>query len=258
MTNLLNHAAGEGLSKFDQCNKHFSFYILKGYEMIQRTMLTLIVLCSVVIGYAQDKPKAENPALRWEETITTFEDWDRKNSFPSNAVLFVGSSSIRMWPTRESFDGLAVINRGFGGSQISDVNYFVKRIVLCYEPKVIVFYAGDNDIAAGENAKQVFDDYQAFTKRVHQNLPDTRIIFVGIKPSGRRWSLWPEMSRANTMIKEFSEKDRRLFFFDSATPLLGSDGKPNLELFLKDQLHLNEKGYKIWTRLLRPIIKEAL
>ncbi|MBN2314749.1 MAG: hypothetical protein JXM79_12535 [Sedimentisphaerales bacterium] len=226
--------------------------------MIRRAIWLLIVPLSVVVLNAQDKPDAKDPATKWEQTIKTFEDWDRKNTFPSDAILFVGSSSIRMWPTRECFEDLDVINRGFGGSHVSDVNYYLKRIVLRYEPKVIVFYAGDNDIAGGENAEQVFDDYQQFTKRVHQKLPKTRIIYVGIKPSGSRWSLWPEMNKANTMIKEFSEKDRRLFYFDSATPLLNSEGKPNLDLFLKDQLHLNAKGYEMWTKHLRPIIVNAL
>ncbi|MFC1635782.1 GDSL-type esterase/lipase family protein, partial [Planctomycetota bacterium] len=241
--------------RIGQCE--YSIYVLKGYEMIRRAIWLLIVLFSVIVSTAQDKPEAKDPATRWEKTIRTFEDWDRKNTFPSDAVLFVGSSSIRMWPTRECFEEFAVINRGFGGSQISDVNYYAKRIVLCYKPKVVVFYAGDNDIAAGESDKQVFDDYKAFTKLVHQKQPNTRIIFISIKPSGSRWSLWPVMSRANMMIKNFSDTDRRLFYFDAATPLLDNEGQPNLDLFLGDKLHLNSKGYEIWTKLLRPIIKGA-
>lgn len=224
--------------------------------MIRPGIGLLIMFCSCLALSAQDK-QTENPAQKWEDTIHQFEQWDRKNTFPSDAVLFVGSSSIRLWPTRECFEGFAVINRGFGGSQISDVNYFAGRIVLPYKPKVIVFYAGDNDIAAGKSAQQVFDDYQKFVKLLHAKLPGTRIIYIGIKPSRNRWSLWPVMKEANSMIKDFSAKDSRLFYFDSAAPLLGSDGKPIEELFLKDQLHLNDKGYEAWTRLLRPVIKKA-
>jgi len=218
----------------------------------------LIMFYSCLVLNAQDKPELKDKADRWEETIRVFEEWDRKNTFPSDAVLFVGSSSIRLWPTRECFGEFAVINRGFGGSQISEVNYFAGRIVLRYEPKVIVFYAGDNDVAAGKNARQVFDDYKEFVKLVHARLPETRIIYVGIKPSRSRWSLWPVMNEANMMIKDFSRKDGRLFYFDSATPLLDSDGKPNPAFFLKDQLHLNDKGYEVWTKLIWPIINEAL
>jgi lysophospholipase L1-like esterase len=225
--------------------------------MVRPKIGLLIMFCSCLVLNAQDKPAAENPVRRWEETIRQFEQWDSKNTFPSDAVLFVGSSSIQMWPTRECFDGFAVINRGFGGSQISEVNYFAGRIVLRYEPKVIVFYAGDNDVAAGKNARRVFDDYKKFVKLVHDGLPRTPIIYVGIKPSRSRWSLWPVMNEANMMINDFSGKHDLLFYFDSATPLLSSDGKPNVEFFLKDQLHLNDKGYEVWTKLLRPIIEKA-
>jgi lysophospholipase L1-like esterase len=225
--------------------------------MVRPNIGLLIMFCSCLVLNAQDK-QAENPAGQWEETIRQFEQWDRKNTFPSDSVLFVGSSSIRMWPTRECFEGFAVINRGFGGSQISEVNYFAERIVLRYEPKVIVFYAGDNDIAAGKSARQVFDDYKSFTGLVQQKLSRTRIIYIGIKPSLSRWSLWPVMNEANAMIRDFSDKNGRLFYFDSATPLLDGDGKPNSAFFLKDQLHLNDKGYEVWTKLIRPVIKQAL
>jgi lysophospholipase L1-like esterase len=224
--------------------------------MVKPVIGLFVVFCSCFVVSAQDRP-AENAAEKWEEDIRQFEKWDRKNTFPSDAVLFVGSSSIRLWPTRECFEGFAVINRGFGGSQISDVNYYAGRIVLPYESKVIVFYAGDNDVAAGKSTRRVFDDYREFVSLVHQKLPGTRIIYIGIKPSRSRWSLWPVMNEANGMIRDFSKKDNRLFYFDSAKPLLGSDGKPNTEFFLKDQLHLNKKGYEVWTKLLRPVIIKA-
>jgi len=205
----------------------------------------------------KDSQRTKPESNRWEQTIRTFEDWDSKNSFPLDAVLFVGSSSIRLWPTREHFPEFPVINRGFGGCHISDVNYFANRIVLPYRPGVIVFYAGDNDIAGKKTPQRVFDDYRKFVNLVHKELAATRIIFVGIKPSLSRWSLWPLMNEVNSMIKDFSDKDDRLFVFDSASPLLGSDGKPKVRLFLKDNLHLNSKGYEAWTGALKPIIKKA-
>ena len=212
------------------------------------------VLASSVMPDVDDRA----PEKKWGKTIRQFEDWDRKNSWPEDAVLFVGSSSIRMWPTRESFEGLKVINRGFGGSQTSEVNYFVERIVLKYRPRLIVFYAGDNDVAVGKNAKRVFEDYSKFVKIVHGKLPETHIIYIGIKPSGSRWGLWPVMAEANSMIRDFCGKDRRLVYFDSATPLLDEGGKPNATLFLGDRLHLGKEGYKKWTKLLRPLIDKAL
>ena len=226
--------------------------------MIRRRLCLLILLCCASVVNGQYKPKAEDPEAKWGKTIREFEDWDLRNSYPSDAVLFVGSSSIKLWPTRESFKGLPVINRGFGGSQISEVNYFAERIVLRYAPKVIVFYAGDNDFAAGKSTKRIFEDYQKFVRLVHAKLPETKIIFIAIKPSGRRWSLWPVMAQANKMIEDFSGTDGRLIYFDSATPLLADDGKPDAKLFLKDNLHLNAEGYRIWTKLLRPVIEKAM
>ena len=206
---------------------------------------------------SKDSKTNKSESERWEQTIQSFEDWDSKNSFPLDGVLFVGSSSIRLWPTRERFGEFPVINRGFGGSHISNVNYFARRIVLPYKPRVIVFYAGDNDISGKKTPQRVFDDYRKFVNLVHKELAATRIIFVGIKPSLSRWSLWPLMNEANLMIKKFSDKDERLFVFDSATPLLGSDGKPEEQYFLKDNLHLNSKGYDAWTRVLKPIVTKA-
>jgi lysophospholipase L1-like esterase len=205
----------------------------------------------------EDLLLTETRTDRWEEKIKNFEDWDSKNSFPLNAVLFVGSSSIRLWPTREYFPEFPVINRGFGGSHISDVYHFAHRIVLPYRPKVVVFYAGDNDIAAGKSPRRVFDDYRKFANLVHKELPATKIIYVGIKPSLSRWSFWPLMKKANLMVKAFSDKDKRLLVFDSASPLTKSDGKPDQNLFLKDNLHLNTKGYDAWTAEIKPIVKQA-
>ncbi len=224
--------------------------------MIRWKICLLVVLCCLVVSNAQEKSAVNDDSTRWEETIRVFEQWDSKNTYASNAVLFVGSSSIRLWPTRECFEDFNVINRGFGGSHISDVNYYADRIVLCYKPKVIVFYAGDNDVAAGKSAKCVLDDYVKFVSLVRKKLPETRIIFISIKPSGSRWSLWEVMNEANAMIKNFSMKDDSLFYFDGATPLLDSDGEPDQKLFLKDQLHLNSKGYEVWTKLLKPVIKK--
>lgn len=217
-----------------------------------------ILLSSVTVSNAPNKHPAESPSKQWEKTIQSFEDWDCKNSFPSNAVLFVGSSSIRLWHTSKCFPEIKVINRGFGGSQISDVNYFANRIALPYKPKVIVLYAGDNDVATGKSLQRVFDDFRTFVRLVHNSLPKTHIIFISIKPSLSRWAFWPLMKEANLKVKGFSEKDIRLKFVDISTVLLGRDGKPDTRLYLNDNLHLNSKGYEAWTKLLKPIIEEVL
>jgi hypothetical protein len=226
--------------------------------MTQSITCLLILLSNVTLLNTQNKLSAESGSNKWEKDIRSFEEWDSKNTFASNAVLFVGSSSIRLWATRECFPEFSVTNRGFGGSQISDVNYFAHRIVLPYKPKVIVFYAGDNDIAAGKSPKRVFDDFRKFVKLIHNHLPRTRIIFISIKPSLSRWSLWPLMKETNLMVKELSDKDRQVTFADVSKVLLGRDGRPNTKLYVKDNLHLNSKGYEAWTNLLRPMIEKEL
>src|SRR6188768_857727 len=129
-------------------------------------------------------PAAKKPTgpARFETEIAAFEKWDHQNAVPENCILFVGSSTIRLWQTADAFPDLPVINRGFGGSTIPDVNYFADRIVFKYKPRTIVFYAGDNDIAGGRSPDKVVADYETFAKSVHERLPDTRLIYLGIKP----------------------------------------------------------------------------
>lgn len=193
-----------------------------------------------------------------EVYIESFEYWDEKNSVPDDAVLFVGSSSIRKWPTSRYFPFVPVINRGFGGSHISDVNYYLDKTVLKYAPRAIVLYAGDNDIASGKSALRVFEDYKSFVARVNEKLPDTPIIFIPIKPSLRRWSFWPVMEKTNTLIKTYAKKYPALYYADTATPMLNAAGQPNPALFMSDSLHLSQHGYDLWSARLEPVLKQAL
>jgi lysophospholipase L1-like esterase len=214
------------------------------------------LLLTIMAGQAlfANEPVQPDPN-RFASEISAFEQWDNKNSFPSDAVLFVGSSTIRMWQTRASFPGLPVINRGFGGSHISDINFYFKRVVSPYKPKVIVFYAGDNDIASGKSAQQVLEDFKRFVEMVTEELPRTPLIFISIKPSESRWNFWPVIKQANEMIRLFCENNNRLIFVDAGSVLLNADGRVNNEFFLADKLHMNEKGYHKWTQVLRPVIE---
>jgi lysophospholipase L1-like esterase len=216
------------------------------------------LLLTIMAGQTLFANELQPDPNRFASEISGFEQWDNKNSFPADAVLFVGSSSIRMWQTRTSFPDLPVINRGFGGSHISDINFYFKRIILPYKPKLIVFYAGDNDIASGKSAQQVLEDFRRFAEMVREKLPKTPIIFISIKPSESRWNFWPVAKQANEMIRLFCENNNRLTFVDAGSVLLNADGKVNNEFFLADKLHMNEKGYHKWTQVLRPVIEREL
>jgi lysophospholipase L1-like esterase len=220
--------------------------------------VVLLAVLSIVAAVSAKDARADPDPNRFAGEIKAFAEWDSKNAVPAEPVLFAGSSSARMWRTRDSFPELPVVNRGFGGSHISDVIHYAGQVVLPYKPKVIVFYAGDNDIAGGKSAQRVADDYRRFVAIVHAKLPDVRIVFLSIKPSEQRWSLWPEANKANSLVQDFCKQDKRLFFADLATPLLGADGRPKPDLFLADQLHLNPQGYAVWTQALRPILSGVL
>lgn len=219
------------------------------------TPLFLAALWSLA-ATAADRPQPpleQHPSARWEKQIAAFEARDQRQPPPKNGLLFVGSSSIRGWDLAQSFPGLPVINRGFGGSQIADSTYYLERIVFPHQPRVVVLYAGDNDIASGKSPQRVARDFRHFAAAIHARLPDTRIVFIAIKPSIRRWQLVGQMREANRLIRQMVDQDQeRLSYVDIDAPMLGRDGKPRAELFREDGLHLNAQGYRLWASLVRP------
>src|SRR5688500_13979359 len=188
-------------------------------------VIALLPACpSHAVRPAHAPSPAESP---FEKEIRAFDASDAKRPPTSGGVLFVGSSSIRLWTTlAKDFPELPVINRGFGGSQIADSIRYAPRIVLPYRPKTIVLYAGDNDIAEGKSPEQVLTDFKAFVETVRAELPTTRILFISIKPSTARWHLIDKIRDANRLVREFTAKGERLGFIDIFTPMLGDDGKP--------------------------------
>ena len=196
---------------------------------------------------------ADHDSSRWEKYIARFEAADKKQMPQPDGVLFIGSSSIRMWKTlKQDFPGLPVINRGFGGSQIADSNHFAGRIVHPYKPRQIVLYAGDNDVAGGKSPERVLADFQQFLKTVRAKLPKVRVSFIAIKPSLSRWKLSGKMAMANSLVRDACGKDKRLDYIDIWQPMLDDNGKPRPDLFLGDGLHLNAKGYALWTSIVKP------
>ncbi len=176
---------------------------------------------------------------------------------PEGAVLFAGSSSIRLWFTLElDFESMPVVNRGFGGSTIPEVNYYTQRIIFKYRPRVIVFYCGENDIAENTAPSVVFQNFKKFIIDVEQNLPNTAVIIMSAKPSPQRWNLWRSFQQYNQMVEEFAQDRPNLRYLDIGETLLGADGRPDLDLFTEDKLHINGKGYKRWVELLNPIVVE--
>ncbi len=194
---------------------------------------------------------------RWEADIAAFEAADKTNPPPRQAILFIGSSSIRLWTNlAKDFPDYQVINRGFGGSFLGDSAYFAERIILPYEPRLVVVYAGGNDINAKHSARQVFDDFQVLVEKIHARLPRTRIAYISIAPNPARWAQVETVKAANKLIADFIQKDKRLMFIDVFPQMLGSDGLPKPDIFRPDKLHLNAKGYELWKGIVKPYLEE--
>lgn len=217
-------------------------------------LLLMLLAGALVARGAADPPGPEGAPF--EAEIRTFEAADAKALPAAGGVLFVGSSSIRLWTTlAKDFPDHRVINRGFGGSQVADSTRYADRIVLPYKPKTIVLYAGDNDVAAGRSPRDVRQDFEAFVRKVRSGLPETRVLFISIKPSVARWKLVDKIREANRLVREFAEADDRLGYIDVFTPMLGDDGVPREELLVADGLHLNEKGYAVWREVVARHLK---
>lgn len=216
-----------------------------------RCLCLMILIGAASLAHAQEKDEF----ARWEKDIARFEQQDRESPKAPGGVVFIGSSSIRMWDLEKSFPDMKAVNRGFGGSQVVDSNHFADRILLPLKPRLVVLYAGDNDIGKGKTPERVFEDWKAFVATVQGELPKTRILFIAIKPSLKRWNLIENVRAANALIAEHCATDERLSFVDIDTPMIGDDGKPRGELFKDDGLHLNDKGYEVWKKEIIKILK---
>lgn len=225
------------------------------YTLNGRLLLLFLAFLWVSPSVAQEDPDPN----RFLDTIQLFREWDAKNAIPEDPVLFVGSSSIRMWKTAESFSNLPVVNRGFGGAHISDMLYFKQDILLNYKaPEVVVMYCGDNDIAGGKTPQRVVEDFITWWSVVNDAFPETRLVYIPIKPCPARWHLWEQANEVNQAIAVMCETNPLLFYADTASPMLETGSPPAEELFIQDMLHLSAKGYEMWTEVVRATLTEAL
>ena len=189
--------------------------------------------------------------------INKFKDQDLIN-FPEDVeVLFTGSSSIRFWNSlEEDMRPLKVLNRGFGGAHIAHVNYHFEDVVSRYNPQAIVFFCGTNDITALKTAKETVEDFKIFQNKVRTNLPNVPIFVIGIKPTPAREYIEEEELEYNKLIADLAAEDELLSFIDIWDAMLSEEGERIPELFVEDGLHINAKGYEIWTKLVRENLKQ--
>jgi lysophospholipase L1-like esterase len=215
-----------------------------------RTLLLLVL--SLALGIA---PLAAAPE-RWAAEIAKLTAKDASAPPPAHGVVFVGSSSIRLWTTLATdFPNIATINRGFGGSELADSVFYIDRVVLPYRPRTVVLFAGTNDIWAGKTPETVAADFRAFRTKLHAALPETRLIYLSLTYAPSRARAHDAVRATNRLIAEECAKDPRCTFVDVSTPLFAANGQLRPELYVEDQLHMNASGYAIWTKVLAPYLQ---
>lgn len=220
----------------------------------------LIILVS--LSCAPLSKYSELPEVKaWESDIEKFELLDVTKSYPSDAILFAGSSSIRLWSTiGKDMMPYNVIQRGYGGAKLSDFAVYADRIIYPHPCKAIVIFIA-NDISGNENDKSPLEVSQLFRKTLYiirRKFTDTPVFWISVTPTPSRWSVWPEIKEANGMIKEFCESHRNTYFIDTEKYFLNSSGLPRSELFIEDKLHLNDEGYRTWSGIIRNELNNVL
>jgi lysophospholipase L1-like esterase len=214
-----------------------------------KSILFLFLLLSFAYVNAQNTP--------FSSEIQDFKKQDSIQFPPKNSILFVGSSSFRKWDDIQSyFPGYTIINRGFGGSTIPDAIRYADEIIFPYEPKQILIYEGDNDLAFSDKITpdSVLSRFTKLFTLIREKLPNTSIAFVAIKPSPSRQKLMPKMQQANSLIKNFLKNKKNTAFIDVYHKMLNKDGTPIKDIFLEDDLHMNAKGYHIWQKAIQPYL----
>jgi lysophospholipase L1-like esterase len=213
-------------------------------------MLVLAWVIAAAPGLWAQQPVDPN---RWEPTIQKFEAEDKATPPAKGGVLFIGASSIARWSNlAESFPDLKVVNRGFGGSELADSVKYASRVVVPHAPRVVVLYAGENDLNRGVAPDVIASDFDKFSQLIHASLPATRIVVIGLKPSLLRWKLRDGMQQTNTLIRTRCAADRACTYVDPWPSMIGKDGTPKPDFFVEDGLHMTPEGYKAWTHMLRP------
>lgn len=216
----------------------------------------LLIACSPVSKY-RSLPEVK----AWESEIQKFEQADRSESYPPESIIFAGSSSIRLWTSlKEDMAPYPVIHRGYGGARLSDFAVYAPRIFDPHQFRAAVIFIA-NDITGGETDKtpeEVLALYKDVVKTIRKNHRDTPVFWIAVTPTSSRWKAWPQIDKANKLIKEYSEKSKNLYFIRTDSAFLGDDGKPKDELFRSDLLHLNDKGYEVWKGLVKTELDKVL
>ena len=254
-------------------------YIYKTKKFIMKIQLNFFLLVfAIVLFFSCENPTSEKtpeptlpvpPSITMEKDASTtekinrflpeiqkFDSLDQVNGLTNNGILFTGSSSIRMWSTlTEDMSPLPVLNRGFGGSTIPEVLHFSGKYLFQHKPQIVVLYCGENDISEGQTPETVLASFKTFAKILETRLPNSKLVFISMKPSVARWNLWEQYKTGNALIQKFISGKPNMLYVDAGETMLASDGKIKEDIFIEDGLHMNAKGYEGWTQQMKPILE---
>jgi len=209
------------------------------------------------LAQAQDSLLVQR-RLRFAPEINAFLKDDSVQPPPKNAILFIGSSIFRQWKDlKAQMAPLPVFNRAFGGSRTMDILDAMDKIVFPYEPKIIVYYCGSNDINAGDRALDIFGRFRQFAEKVQSKLPVTKVFYVSINRAPQKMDRWSVVDSANALAKRYCVPARKMGFIDVNPALFDKEGSPRLELYKDDKLHFKDPAYVEFTRIIKPVIERA-
>jgi lysophospholipase L1-like esterase len=215
-------------------------------------MLSAFLLLTFALFFSQEKEP-----MFWQD-IQNFKKLDQETAPPKDAILLVGSSSFTKWTDVASyFPDKKIINRGFGGSRLTDLNYYANDLLNPYQPKQIIVYCGENDFADNHQLKAevVVDRFKTFYKKIRQKFPKIEVDYISIKYSPSRETLWPQMKEANKQIAAFMKKEKNSEFIDITKVMQDSNGNIRKDLFVEDMLHMTPEGYQLWTSVMNRYMK---
>ncbi|MBW7674068.1 GDSL-type esterase/lipase family protein [Chryseobacterium chendengshani] len=218
---------------------------------MKKIISAFLLLTSILIFSQKEKP------MFWQD-IENFKKSDLKKSPPKNAILLIGSSSFTKWQdVADYFPGKIIINRGFGGSRLTDLNFYSEDLLKPYQPKQIIIYCGENDFADDERLKAdvVVDRFKTFYIKIREKFPNIEVDYISIKYSPSREKLWPQMTEANEKIAKFMKKEKNAEFIDITKTMNDSNGNVRKDLFLNDMLHITPEGYQLWAKVIKSYLK---
>lgn len=213
-----------------------------------RTLTKVLLVCSLTLLSLQALAQRNLDPTRFEDTIKAFEAQDRMQPPPKGAIVLTGSSSIARWNDQAvaALAPLTVIPRGFGGSIMADVLHYIDRVAIAYQPRAILIYEGDNDTAYEIAEGTIVSQFEQTVAKIHKALPQTRIYVLSVKPSVLRQNVWKNAEMVNAGLERVAERDPLVYYVDVATPFLNDDGSVMTDIFVADNLHLNDLGNSIW------------